>query len=126
MILLVLGSFFIGMFFYCYCDVSNEDAENSFITIYHLDEMSIKEISIVLTYYTVTTLSTIGFGDYYPHSSKERIFISVTILFGVAIFSSIMRFFRSILNQFKILDNDFNDEEGLSDFMSLLRNFNMD
>jgi hypothetical protein len=81
------------MLFYCYCDITHDFGDESFNSIYGIDEMSITEITIVLTYYTITTLSTIGFGDFVPHNSRERIFISITILFGVAIFSTIIRFF---------------------------------
>jgi len=33
----------------------------------------------------MTTLSTIGFGDYYPISNSERLVGSLFLLFGVAI-----------------------------------------
>jgi hypothetical protein len=41
-------------------------------------------------YFSFTTLSTVGFGDYNPRSDIERAFMSMGLLFGVIIFSVIM------------------------------------
>ena len=38
-------------------------------------------------YYAITTLSTIGYGDYSPVSTQERIMASFILMFGVAVFS---------------------------------------
>ena len=64
------------------------------------DNMTPAEITIVLTYYAFTSLSTVGFGDYFPVSNVERIFCSIILLFGVAIFSYIMGNFIEILASF--------------------------
>jgi hypothetical protein len=114
------------MIFFCYIDVTSQSDGENFIELYGLDDMSIYEISIVLTYYMITTLSTIGLGDLYPRTSKERIFISITILFGVAIFAIIKKIFENILLQFESLNNDFDEGESLSFFHTLLRRYNMD
>ena len=57
--------------------------------------------AIACTYYALTTLSTVGLGDFRPISDQERIFGSFMLLFGVMIFSSIMGKFIDILNQYK-------------------------
>lgn len=123
---ILLGSFFSGIFYYCYCDLNRNEQNNSFIEIYHLDLLNLKEISIVVTYFVFTTLSTIGFGDYVPKNDQERVFISITLLFGVAIFSSVMQLFRDIMIDFGNLDNDFDEADRLSDFFTLLRRYNYD
>lgn len=41
-------------------------------------------------YFAITTLSTIGYGDYHPVSTEERMMASLILMFGVAIFSFIM------------------------------------
>lgn len=41
-------------------------------------------------YYGMTTLSTIGYGDFLPKSVQEKVIISVVMLFGVIVFSFIM------------------------------------
>ena len=44
----------------------------------------------VNTYFALTTLSTIGFGDYYPVANYERLAGAFMMIFGVAIFSIFM------------------------------------
>jgi voltage-gated potassium channel len=52
--------------------------------------MSFGERTIASFYFTFTTLSTVGFGDYYPRNNIERLMGSFVLLGGVAIFSYIM------------------------------------
>ena len=52
---------------------------------------------IILFYFTFTTLSTVGFGDYNPKSNIERAALAFLMLFGVAIFSVIMGQFIDML-----------------------------
>ena len=40
-------------------------------------------------YFALTTLSTVGLGDFYPKSDAEHMLGSLVILFGVALFSII-------------------------------------
>ena len=59
------------------------------------DDWSLFEIegferAIFTTYFAMTSLSTVGFGDYYPISDEERIVYSFVLLFGVALFSLFM------------------------------------
>jgi hypothetical protein len=86
--------------------------------------MSPAEITIILTYYAFTSLSTVGFGDYAPVSNVERIFCSLILLFGVAIFSYIMGNFIEILGSFKVLMAELDDDENLSRFFGILMKFN--
>lgn len=43
--------------------------------------------SLTAMYFAFTTLSTVGFGDYYPVSDTERLTGAFVLLFGVATFS---------------------------------------
>ena len=43
-----------------------------------------------MLYFSFTSLTTVGFGDFHPKSNFERIFIAFGLMFGVAIFSYIM------------------------------------
>lgn len=45
----------------------------------------------------LTTLTTVGFGDYNPKSEMERIIMTFILLIGVACFSWIMSQFMDIL-----------------------------
>jgi len=37
-------------------------------------------------YFSFTSLSTVGFGDYHPRSNSERLIGAAMLVFGVAIF----------------------------------------
>jgi len=82
--------------------------------------MSNTRQAIVGMYYSFTSLTTVGFGDYNPRSEFERIFCAMILLFGVAIFSYIMGNFIEILEQIKQLDEELDDGDNLTRFFGLL------
>ena len=56
---------------------------------------------IVSCYYALTTLSTVGYGDYFPISDTERIIALIIMLGGVAFFSYIMGNFIEIISNYE-------------------------
>ena len=54
-----------------------------------INQMETSEAVLVMVYWALTTLSTIGLGDYYPLSNFERGMMCFGFLMGVAIFSYI-------------------------------------
>jgi voltage-gated potassium channel Kch len=56
---------------------------------------------LVSCYFALTTLSTVGYGDYFPISNEERIFAVIIMLGGVAFFSYIMGSFIEILSTYE-------------------------
>lgn len=124
LVLLILNiSFFIGMFWLSLIDIIDSadlihgdiindcskkqdhlESEHTpdFIVEYHLDSCYITdyEKALVVIYFTFTSLSTVGFGDFHPISTVERLVGALVLLFGVAIFSYIMGIFIAILNQY--------------------------
>lgn len=75
-----------GELVYSECD----DAGGFFKACYDFKDISMTNEIIVLDYFTFTTLSTVGFGDYNPKSNIERLILAFLMLFGVAIFSIVM------------------------------------
>jgi hypothetical protein len=73
----------------------------------HLSE--IHERLITCMYYALTTLATVGYGDYYPCSIAEKIVGSVIQIFGVTFFSVLMNNFIDVVMSLKT--NNFNDNE---------------
>ena len=53
---------------------------------------------LTMMYWSFTTLSTVGFGDYYPISDTERGLMCLCFLAGVACFSYVNGAFLEILN----------------------------
>ena len=68
---------------------------------------------IMVTYFSFTSLSTVGFGDIRPTSDMERILGAIILLFGVSVFSLIMNNFNEILDKFKHLNSDLEDGDKL-------------
>lgn len=71
-----------------------------FLEHFHVSEKSTTDQAIIAMYYSFTSLTTVGFGDYNPRSEFERIFCAIILLFGVAIFSYIMGNFKEVLIKF--------------------------
>jgi len=90
-------------------------------SFYDLDKAN--EI-LELYYFTFTTLSTVGFGDFHPMSNTERLFMAFGMLFGVAIFSVIMGKFIDMLDKIGEFNEDFNEGEDLAKFFGILKAFN--
>lgn len=76
-----------------------------------------------LCYYSLTTLSTIGFGDFLPKSVKEKITVSFIMIVGVTVFSLIMNKLIQILNDYKEM-TDNRDDRNLSKWIMLMSKFN--
>ena len=74
-------------------------------------------------YFAITTLSTIGYGDFHPVSIKERICALLILLFGVSVFSFIMGQFIEILMNYKSLWK-VGHHKDLSNWIALLARFN--
>lgn len=74
--------------------------EGSFFTNSDWDfqDRSFGQRTITSFYFTFTTLSTVGFGDYYPKNDIERLFGSFVLLGGVATFSYIMGELLAMIN----------------------------
>ena len=53
-----------------------------------------------MTYFTFTTLATIGFGDYHPLADEERFLTVFVFLSGVSVFSYLMGVFIDVINKF--------------------------
>jgi hypothetical protein len=81
---------------------------------------------IILMYFSFTSLTTIGLGDYNPRSNSERLFIALGLLFGVAIFSYIMGEFVEMIRSLNVYTNTYVYEDGddLAKFFGVIQKFN--
>ena len=71
-------------------------------------------------YYSLTTLSTVGYGDFSPVSIMEKIFGSIIQIFGVTFFSILMNKFQDIVVALKA-KNDGLNEQKLQQWFYLIR-----
>jgi hypothetical protein len=65
------------------------------------NEIPVMEVIIKLWYWAITTLSTIGYGDFSPKSSLEKFIGSIVLLLGVAVFSIIMNNLMDIMREIR-------------------------
>ena len=77
-----------------------------------------------MLYFSITSLSTIGFGDFHPRSDDERILGAFILMFGVSIFSYILGNFLEIIEAYKDFNKDPDEDEALEKFFCMLRVFN--
>lgn len=134
MTVLIIGfSFFIIITYYVQSPQSIANKENNFFVGQNLmcynredDELEFnclnEDFDLALTYYyfTLTSFSTVGFGDYAPISDFERPFGALFLLLGVNIFSFYMNIYGEILDDFGKLDVDFDNSEKLNLFWVLI------
>jgi hypothetical protein len=101
----------------------SEEGEN-YIDYFELDKKSNPAIAITGVYYSMTTLSTVGFGDYHPRSDSERFMACFFLIFGVSVFSYIMGDILTLIESWKELNEVNDDGESLNKFFNVLRKFN--
>lgn len=103
-IIAIIFTYFIGCFWYMASETLNYDSskeENgTFITNYQLEELSNYEKLVISCYFALTTLSTVGYGDYHPISNLERIIAVFIMLVGVAFFSYNMGSFIEFIQNY--------------------------
>ena len=84
--------------------------EEEFQEAFNLNELHIEHIALRNTYYMLTTISTIGYGDYLPKNTYEMAFIALVMLFGVTLFGFVLASFNSVMKFFNDIGK--NDEIG--------------
>ena len=99
---LILASYFIGSYWYIFCKLyelrtESSDSEYSFdkrsFVINFPDKAVLPnstEIIIASMYFVMTTLSTVGLGDYHPENDVECVVCCFILILGVMTFSYIL------------------------------------
>ena len=135
-ILITNVSFFFGIIWLIFCEHSShvitffnpflypKDREESFLEYFSLQSVSNQEEFIIAFYFAFTSVTTVGLGDFHPRSDQERLLCSALLLGGVTLFSYIMGNFIFILNQFKGINKDIEQEDKLMQFLTQLVFFN--
>jgi len=104
-------------------ELNAEDEEETFVKTFGLNEASNKRKLIVSCYFALTTLSTVGYGDFYPVSNLERIIAILIMLCGVAFFSYIMGSFIEIISNYEKKMGVIDKGTDLHNWMTLLTRF---
>jgi hypothetical protein len=94
----VIITYFTGSLFYLFS--SSVAGEVNFRTYFEIENSEGPYKMLTVVYFTLTTLSTVGYGDLYWISNSEKIFGMFVMLAGVAFFSFIMNSFIDIISTF--------------------------
>lgn len=123
--LILILAYFVGTFWFILTKfTTNSEDESTFYNDYGLHDNTNARNLVVLVYFAFTTLSTVGFGDYYPKSDIERLVCILIFLVGVAIFSFMMNEFILILLELEKVTKENEERESLSKWMGMLTHFN--
>ena len=77
-----------------------------------------------MTYFAFTSLSTVGFGDYYPTNNFERLMCSLMIFLGNCLFGLIISNFNEMIFEIKNFMYENDEAENLNKFFNLIARFN--
>ena len=126
------SSYFIGILWLIFvCDLQSqpipEDGpafQDNFCISYIKGDYTNADILMKVWYYAITTLSTVGFGDFHPITALEQ-FVAIFILMGgVMTFSLIMAQFLEIFTGYRDLWNTGYHHKDLNKWVALLARFN--
>lgn len=78
---------------------------------------------IISAYYSLTTITTVGYGDFYPQNDEERAMAIFLMLVGVTFFSYVMGNFTELLTSYDKKLGGVDNASNLHNWLSLLGNF---
>jgi len=132
---IIFLAYLAGQYWYVYCmmvyEFKSDDEPTVNFTTKHqsfidpvnknslLDEKGFRLV-LITTYFSMTTLSTIGFGDFYPVSDSERIVGSFLLFFGVMLFSVFMGLLLEMIEKINSLDFNEDKIEELDKFLGYI------
>jgi len=133
MVIAIALLYFLGCLWYAVV-VSCDDLDNDNISKYRCfaaiqptgDDYKFSDYDnfnklVISLYFILTTLATVGYGDYYPLSQTEKILDIFIMLIGIAFFSYIMSNFTTFLTNYdKVMgiENKTTDLQAWLDSMS--------
>ena len=130
---ILLLAFVLGSVWYIYSSVvwdykdellkSFQD-DDIFIDAYGLANKHAASNGLAVTYFAFTTLSSVGFGDFYPRNSLERLCMIVIFLYSLTVFSAILGYMQDLLAAQDRLDGETGDPELLQRFFGVLVRYN--
>tara|TARA_B110000285_G_C15120603_1_gene616873 strand:- start:1272 stop:1733 length:462 start_codon:yes stop_codon:yes gene_type:complete len=101
-----------------------KDPFDHFDANFMIDHLSTSEKVVAMSYYSFTTLSTVGFGDLYPLSDGERLWVVIIMLGGVMCFSYIMGLFTEIMTTATLINDPIEHYQELDLFLKVMDRFN--
>lgn len=133
--IIVLLSCSVGMFFYLFVQIEewfyiqeaplrSHDKFESFHHSYDMHANSDDFNTLIVIYYSLTTLSSVGFGDYSPVTTAERCFIVGVFMMMLIVFSTIIDSLQGYFMDFKASFEDPDDSALLREFFKFMKRYN--
>ncbi|EAR82348.1 cation channel family protein (macronuclear) [Tetrahymena thermophila SB210] len=117
-------TYFIGCIWYLVVTYAEKDSgEVGFIEKYGINFYDNKRKLVICCYFVMTTITTVGYGDYTPQSNNEKIVGIIIMILGIAFFSYIMGNFTDVLTSQKKLGEGFKSSD-LQRWLTSLSKFN--
>mmetsp|Transcript_41030 Transcript_41030/g.62412 ORF Transcript_41030/g.62412 Transcript_41030/m.62412 type:complete len:223 (-) Transcript_41030:986-1654(-) len=123
---LVFTAFYGGTIWFAMVNqyLKNDDDDLDFPSVFLSKLENDLDKEILSIYFSFTTMSTVGLGDIYPISDKERVFGTLGLFLGVVLFSYIGESFGQMMTILSTFDKDYEEEEQLQTFFVMLRKYN--
>lgn len=91
-------TYFVGCLWYIVINSDINDGKTiSFIEKYGFEYYSNSKKLVICCYFVMTTLTTVGYGDFSPQTNFEKIIGIIIMILGIAFFSYIMGNFTDVL-----------------------------
>jgi hypothetical protein len=123
--LVISVTYTVSAMWICICeDVLPINKYTNFLTTFNIDRNHKSSYRLLIGfYYTLSTLSTIGYGDIIPVNSNERIVVFLIMLIGVALYAYIIGSFTNILTQYRKIIDEREESMYLQQWIMLLGKF---
>jgi hypothetical protein len=116
-------TYFSGCVWYLIAEEYKDEEKVSFYYKNKLDTKDNTSKLIISCYFALTTLATVGYGDYYPITDAEIMTAVTLMLCGVAFFSYIMGSFIEIISNYQKKMGVIDKSTSLRNWMILLTRF---
>ena len=92
----------------------------NFLTEYEIIWQPHLRQTLIAMYFALTTMSTVGFGDYHPQNDKECFIGAFVLFFGFTTFSIIIRWVNDLINIIWEYNNETDYGEELDKFIGTM------
>lgn len=110
--IVILLCYAIGLLFYLFVEIEEyivheqdpslkRNEIESFISNYELTGVENSRATLICLYFSLTTLSSVGFGDYSPQTTPEQGFIIIVFFLQLIVFSSIINSLQTYFEDYQ-------------------------